>query len=151
MMNKYIKVLKYLIATGIGAGYTPIAPGTAGSLLALVLFWFLPLSNINRVSIIIIFLFAGIWAGNAVEKDYGKDPGLVVIDEITGQWIALLWLPHTLLIYIISFLLFRVLDIVKPFPANRSQTLQGGIGIMADDIFAGIYTNLIIQIYFYVF
>ena len=146
-ISEYKRIIIYIIATGLGTGYSPLAPGTAGSILALVIFWFFPLQAFTWIVICILFLFIGIWTSNYIELERGKDPGLVVIDEVVGQWFALIFLPHTIKIFLVSFFIFRTLDIIKPFPAGRSQKLFGGIGIMIDDIIAGIYTNLIIQIY----
>jgi phosphatidylglycerophosphatase A len=144
-----IKYIAYLFATGFGTGYTPFAPGTAGSLLALLLFWFIPLNSLHWLILCSIFIVIGIWAATVVEKDRGKDPGVVVIDEIAGQWCALLFFPRSFGIYIAGFFIFRILDIVKPYPARRSEKLPGGIGIMIDDIIAGIYSNIIIHIFVY--
>ena len=136
--------LSYVLATGFGTGYAPVAPGTAGSLLALCLYVLIPLSEMQWILIIAITIYLGIITGTYVEKRLNKDPGIVVIDEMAGQWLSLLFLPRTFYIYIIAFLLFRLLDIIKPFPADRSQNLNGGLGIMMDDIIAGIYTNILI-------
>jgi len=146
MIKKYIA---YLFATGIGTGYTPIAPGTAGSVLAFLIFWFIPLNSLYWLVLCSIVIVIGMWASTAVEKDKGKDPGIVVIDEIAGQWCALLFLPRNFGIYVAAFFLFRILDIVKPYPAGKLQKLPGGIGIMIDDIVAGIYSNIIVHIFVY--
>jgi phosphatidylglycerophosphatase A len=138
--------LKYFIATGFGTGYSPYASGTAGSLVALLLYITIPLDNYIWLLICIIMFVIGIWASGSVEKDKGKDPGIVVIDEIVGQWIALLFLPRVLWIYIVSFLIFRLLDIIKPFPAADLEEIEGGAGIMLDDIIAGFYTNMALQL-----
>jgi phosphatidylglycerophosphatase A len=97
----------------------------------------------------LLFLVIGFWAGSIVEKEQGKDPGIIVIDEMVGQWCALLFLPFTIPIFIASFFLFRAFDIIKPFPARKSEDLKGGAGIMIDDIIAGIYANIILQIIVY--
>jgi phosphatidylglycerophosphatase A len=81
-----------------------------------------------------------------VEKDKGKDPGIVVIDEFVGQWIALLFLPRTFWIFVAGFIVFRILDIIKPFPAADLEELEGGVGIMLDDVIAAIYTNMAIHL-----
>jgi phosphatidylglycerophosphatase A len=143
------KTIIYIIATGLGSGYAPVAPGTAGSILALLVFWFLPLQTMIWIGILVLVTITGIWAANYIEFEHGKDPGLVVIDEVVGQWIALLFLPHTIKIFLVSFFIFRILDIIKPFPAGRSQKLSGGMGIMLDDIIAGVYTNIIMQLYLF--
>ena len=141
-----LKKLKYIFATGFGIGYTPYIPGTIGSLVALLLFIFIPLQDYIWLAISIIMFFIGIWVSGTVEKDKGKDPGIVVIDEFVGQWIALLFLPRILWIFIASFFVFRILDIIKPFPAADLEELDGGIGIMLDDIIVAIYTNMALQL-----
>jgi phosphatidylglycerophosphatase A len=140
------KSLFYMVATGFGSGYAPIAPGTAGSLLALVFYLIIPLTPWWWLVIVIIMTFIGIISSTYVERYTKKDPGIVVIDEMAGQWLSLLFLPRSLQIFIAAFFIFRILDIIKPFPADRSQKLQGGLGIMLDDLIAGIYTNIIIRI-----
>ncbi len=151
-MNFIIK----LIATGGGAGYFPIAQGTAGALLALILYWILPLPSVPLfVLLVLLLLGVGIYAATVVEKEVvtrlgaaaGKDPSIIVIDEIVGMLVALIALPKTMKVGIIAFVLFRIFDIVKPFPARRSERLVGGWGIMMDDVVAGIYANLITHLY----
>jgi phosphatidylglycerophosphatase A len=146
LMIMYIKKLKYLIATGIGSGYSPYVPGTVGSLLALLIFILFPLSSFIWLGISTAIFIIGIWASGIVEKDYGKDPRIVVIDEFVGQWIALLFLPRTVWIYAAGFILFRILDIIKPFPANKVEKIHGGTGIMLDDLIAAVYANLALQL-----
>lgn len=141
-----LKKIAYIIATGFGSGYSPLIPGTAGSFIALMIFILVPLNNVSWLIICLIVFFTGVWAAQIVEKEHGKDPGLVVIDEFVGQWISLLFLPRIFLVFIAAFIIFRILDILKPFPANDSQKLAHGWGIMIDDVIAGIYTNLIIQL-----
>jgi len=141
-----LKKIAYIIATGFGSGYAPLIPGTAGSFIALMIFILVPLNNVSWLIICLIVFFTGVWAAQIVEKEHGKDPGLVVIDEFVGQWISLLFLPRIFLVFIAAFIIFRILDILKPFPANDSQKLAHGWGIMIDDVIAGIYTNLIIQL-----
>ena len=144
-----IKKIAYISSTLFGIGYFPIAPGTAASLVAALIFWITPLSTSLWILLCLLLFFTGIWAANLVEADKGKDPGIIVIDELVGQWIALLFLPKTWIIIVIAFGLFRVFDIVKPFPARKFETAKGGLGVMSDDVIAGIYTNIIIQVYLY--
>ena len=139
------------IATGFGSGYSPFASGTAGSAVAVVLsLLMVDLWNgfsIIGLSIVLGFCFIGLWSADIAESVFGKkDDGRVVIDEIAGYFVSIFMLPKTIPIVIAGFLIFRVFDIIKPFPANSSQQLKGGVGIMADDIIAGIYTNLVIRI-----
>jgi phosphatidylglycerophosphatase A len=141
--------IAYICATFFGIGYTPLAPGTAGSLMALLLIWFLPINDPLWLLICCIGFAIGLWSATRVEQDKGKDPGIVVIDEVVGQWCAVLFIPRMISIYIAAFLLFRIFDIIKPYPAGRSQNLTGGIGIMIDDIIAALYVNIILQIIVY--
>jgi len=143
-MNK--KKIIYLFATGFGSGYSPYIPGTAGSLVALCLHLLIPVNSYYWLIILTITFFIGSHAASFVERDKGKDPKIVVIDEFVGQWISLLFLPRTIIIYLAAFILFRLLDIFKPYPANKMEQLKGGTGIMLDDVVAGIYANLILQI-----
>ena len=140
-----------------GVGYLPLAPGTFGSLVGVGIFWLLVRSNpLVIVAAILAVTFAGIWAGSRVEQVSGrKDPGKVVVDEVAGQMIALF--PLTLFArwstaaVILSFILFRFFDIVKPYPANRLQDLDGGMGIMFDDLVAGVYAAVVVSIILRIF
>ena len=133
------------IATAGGAGFAPFAPGTAGSLFAAVLLWLIPFSTFSLGVTLIGVTLAGIWAGGRIERLSGrKDPGLIVIDEVAGMMLSVLVLPRTIPILIVAFLCFRVLDIVKPFPAGQAQSLPGGLGVMVDDLAAGAYTLVLI-------
>jgi phosphatidylglycerophosphatase A len=130
-----------LIGSGFGSGYAPVASGTAGSFVALLIWYFLPeMSAIQQIVFIAVTFFIGIPICTAMEKQYGHDPKQAVWDEFVGQWIALFLLPKTIWILVASFLIFRALDVWKPFPARRSQKLPGGWGIMIDDLIVGIYT-----------
>jgi len=144
-----LKKIAYIIATGFGSGYSPMIPGTAGSFIALLIFIIVPLDNVSWLIICLFVFFTGVWAAQIVEREHGKDPGLVVIDEFVGQWISLLFLPRIFLVFIAAFIIFRILDILKPFPANDSQKLAHGWGIMIDDVIAGLYTNVIIQLFIF--
>lgn len=136
-----------LVATGLGSGYSPFAPGTAGSLVGLALF--LPLAGLSwlvQVAAVVAVTLVGALAAGRVARLVGrKDPGLVVVDEVAGQWITLLALPVTPVTALAGFLLFRVMDIVKPWPARDLERLPGGLGIMADDVAAGIYAQLLLR------
>ena len=101
------------------------------------------------IVLIFIFTILGIGSASFVENEKGEDPAIVVIDEVVGQWIALLFIPFTLITVLTAFILFRIFDIFKPFPIDQSQALKGGYGIMVDDIIAGIYSNIVIQIIIY--
>ena len=144
--------LALAIAT-CGVGYMPLAPGTFGSLLGVAIF--LGLTRVAGGAILLIvailtFIFAGIWAGTRTEEiSGGKDPGKVVVDEVAGQLIALvplLFLKWSIMMVMVSFILFRFFDIVKPYPANRLQELKGGVGVMCDDLVAGAYAAIIMSV-----
>ncbi len=141
-----MRIYHYLIATCLGTGFIPIAPGTMGSIVALAVFWFLPVHFGLQMGLIIVFFFLGVWSSGQVEKEKGNDPGLVNIDEVVGQWITLLMVGHHWLLYLIGFGLFRLFDIWKPFPIDRTQKIRGGWGIMVDDVLAGIYALIVIKI-----
>lgn len=140
------KKIAYILATGLGSGYSPVIPGTAGSFTAVLLFLVIPDLFIVHLFLISLVYFTGVWASKIIEAEQGKDPGIVVIDEIAGQWIALLFLPLSLKAVLTAFILFRVFDIWKPFPVNYMEKLPHGWGIMTDDVIAGIYANLSAQI-----
>jgi len=137
-----------LLATGFGSGFGPIAPGTWGSLPGLALAWGLE-RLAGRWAVVAgatFFALAGVWAAGRAESLLGeKDPGCVVVDEIAGQMVALLFLPATAGVLLAAFLIFRVLDVVKPWPARRLEAIRGGSGIMADDLMVGLYANLILH------
>ena len=137
-----------IIASFLGTGFFPVASGSFASLIAIVLFWIIPLANWIWILILVPVFIIGVVASSKVEIDKGKDPKIVVIDEITGQWVALLFLPRTIPVLIAALFLFRFFDITKLYPANKMEQLKGGFGIMMDDLVAGIYTNVVLQIYF---
>lgn len=135
------------IATAGGAGYSPAVPGTAGSLVGLVIYLLLPMSSPAVLgAVVLVTLFAGTWASSLMERAHGDDPPIVVIDEVVGMWISLLFLPKNLLLAGMAFIFFRVYDIIKPPPARRAEKLTHGWGIMVDDVVAGVYANLTIRL-----
>ena len=137
------------IATGFYSGYAPVMPGTAGSLLALILFLLIPgFRGIWLILAVLLFFFIGVWVSGLIEKSEGKDPSIVVIDEITGMWLVFIALPADLHWGWAAggFMLFRIFDVLKPFPVNRSQRLPGGWGIMIDDVLAAAYTQICLRI-----
>ena len=136
-----------LVATGLGAGYAPWIPGTFGSLVGLVVAWTLALGGAPvTVAGLALLTALGVWAAGRAEVELGRhDPGEVVIDEVAGQILTLAFLPLTPRVVVLGFVLFRILDILKPFPARRMESLPGGSGIMADDLVAGLYANLLLQ------
>jgi phosphatidylglycerophosphatase A len=138
--------LALLISTCGYVGYAPIAPGTFGSAAGLAVLYLVRFTGswFVEVSVIVGLFAAGIWSGSRVERDYDRqDPGYVVMDEVVGMLITLFLVPMTPVSALVAFLIFRVLDIFKPFPARRLEHLHGGLGIMADDAMVGVYGNAI--------
>lgn len=134
------------LATVLGVGYAPFAPGTFGSAAGLVLWALLPYSiGVQAIAIVAVFV-AGSWSGTLAERHFGRmDPGQVVIDEVLGMLITLFLNPVGWSGAIGGFFLFRLADIVKPYPANRLERLHGGLGVMADDAMAAVYANLVLR------
>lgn len=147
------KNLSKFIATFGGVGLFPVAPGTAGSIAGLIIWWAISLvpnyssQILIQTVFLIVFIPIGVIASSAYEKHFGKiDPKEVVVDEVVGIMITLFALPFTWINIIAGFILFRFFDIVKPFPIGKLQNIKGGWGIMADDIAAGIVSAAILRI-----
>ena len=139
--------LGLIVATFGYVGYFPIAPGTAGSLAALALYAIVRWVQrpVFETAVMITIFIAGVWAATRAEQVLGvEDPGPVVIDEVLGMLLTLAWLPLSMTGVVAGFLLFRIFDVVKPFPAGASQRLGGGIGVMIDDVIAGIYALVLL-------
>ena len=141
----------YLLATFFGVGYCPLAPGTAGSVAAVLLLWplrdFVPLHPVLFPATVALLAAAGVWAAWQVERREGReDPSIVVVDEVCGQWLAFSLLPVlTWKILLLGLVAFRVFDIFKPWLVRKAEKLPGGLGIMADDLLAGIYACVVVQ------
>ena len=139
--------LALALATGLGSGYSPVVPGTAGSFVGLVLF--LPVHALPPAALlaaVAALVVVGVASASHVSRLVGlEDPGIVVIDEVAGMWVSLLFLPLTPLTALLAFVFFRVFDVVKPYPARRLEDLPGGLGIMCDDLMAGAYANLLLR------
>lgn len=133
--------LALVLATAGGAGLAPVAPGTFGSAVGIVIYWFTRhWSTPAQLALIGVITLVGTWAANEAAAHYGReDPGQVVIDEVAGQLVTLAFTGAGTMAMLAGFLLFRVFDIIKPYPANRFEQLHGGVGIMADDLMAGVY------------
>ena len=137
------------IATCFKIGYLPLAPGTWGSIFAVLLWWvFLKDLNLYFFGLIIfLFFIIGIFSSDIMIDELGdNDPSYIIIDELVGQWLALLFLPEGLINIAISFLLFRFFDIIKPWPIPLIEKLPKGLGVMSDDVAAGFITLSFIQI-----
>ena len=137
------------IASCFKVGYLPLAPGTWGSIFAILLWWvFLKdLSTFIFCIIIVCLFFTGIVVSNTIIKhNQDNDPSYVIIDELVGQWIALLIIPDGYYNILIIFVLFRFFDIIKPWPIRYFEQLPKGLGVMSDDVVAGLFTFILIQI-----
>jgi len=143
-----LKSFYLAIASVGGTGKLPLMPGTWGSLIVLPVYLLLGSYNFIFLTLTVILLIVSIPISSKAEGNLAKkDPSIIVIDEFVGQMITLLYLPNFGIgIFFIGFVLFRFCDIIKPPPANISQRLYGGWGIVLDDVFAGIYANLILHI-----
>jgi len=127
-------------------GYLPRAPGTWASGAAAVVWWFAWSDSgwIPKLAAILIAMIIGVASSNIAEKELGHDAHSIVIDEVAGQWIALFAASDSLFLVIAGFFLFRVFDILKPYPIMASQKAPGGWGIVVDDVIAGIYTMFLL-------
>lgn len=142
------KWLGRIFGSAFGLGYAPTAPGTFASAAAALLYLYVPAIREPGllVPLILFSVALGVWAGGVMEKEYGEDPSQAVIDEVAGQWISLLFIPFSPLTVLLSFILFRLFDVLKPGPVDRAQNLPGGWGIMTDDVLAGIFANLSLRL-----
>ena len=140
------------ISTGFFIGYIPVAPGTFGSLVGLPLAFILARINLPIAIIgVVLFIFVAMWfAGKAEQILKQSDPGCIVIDEVAGLLLTIFLLPTSWITLCLGFILFRLFDILKPFPIRRLEKgVRGGTGIVLDDILAGIYANLCLRLVIY--
>lgn len=129
-------------------GFAPIAPGTVGAAAAIPLFLLMRWAGSAWLELAVsaTIVAAGAWSARLAEEALGvEDPGVVVIDEVVGMFVSLLWLPATWPTMAAAFVAFRVFDIFKPWPVNRLEHVPGGWGVMADDVMAGVYANLAVH------
>jgi phosphatidylglycerophosphatase A len=145
-MNRFFLLL---IATGFGVGYSPIIPGTLGTLIAIPVYYLLsniqsPIYEITLIG----FFFLSVWISENAEIFFGKkDDQRIVIDEMMGFLITMLWVPKVTHFIVIGFFLFRLFDILKPFPIRHlEKRLKGGFGVVLDDVMAGVYANIILHL-----
>jgi phosphatidylglycerophosphatase A len=149
-----MKVIYKIYATALGSGYSPFAPGTAGAIVGCLALWLFEkyglvsttTSPIIFPALILVTTILGIIATDKLEPDWGKDPQRVVIDEVIGMWITMMFVPFTWLNILIAFILFRFFDIAKPLGIRKLESIGGGLGVMADDMLAGIYANIVLQV-----
>jgi len=147
-----INFIEKFLGSGFYTGYIPFASGTFGTLAALFIYLIPGFENTYViVPAIVIFFIYGIYVGNKFEIAYGKDPSECTIDEVVGTWISYLLLPKAIGIIVITFFLWRALDIFKPYPARKLEYLNGGLGIMIDDVVSGFYTLIIMHLVVYFF
>jgi phosphatidylglycerophosphatase A len=140
----------HLLAFGLGLGLSPVAPGTVGTLLGIVIAWFaLDLGLYVQIGLAVVMVLAGIWICDNSSKRIGQhDPGGIVWDEIAAMYIVLLFTPTTITAWILAFGLFRVFDIVKPWPIrDLDHSIHGGLGIMLDDLVAALYAVILLALY----
>lgn len=149
-----MKLFHIIIASGFGSGFSPFAPGTAGALLASVIwvilynwipfYWLIPVTG----CLVILFTLLGIWSANYLEPFWGKDPSRIVVDEMVGVWIPLLAVPEGswwCWYVLAAFVLFRLFDIYKPLGIRNMESLKGGVGVMMDDVLAGAYSFILLM------
>lgn len=141
--------LAVFLATVGYCGYFPIAPGTVGSAAGLVVYllvWWTH-SAVVEIGLIAVLFVVGVWAGTTAEQYFGGiDPGPVVIDEVVGMLITLAFIPVGWSGALAGFVLFRIFDVIKPYPAGRLEQLHGGLGVMADDAMAAVYANVSLRL-----
>ena len=146
--NPFVRHLVIFFSTGFYAGFSPVAPGTVGTVVAVPLY--LAMSRLPAPFYgltVVAFLFMSWWFSRAAEVVFlQKDSGRIVIDEIAGFLVTMGFVPPVPVYVFFGFVLFRFFDILKPFPIRRLETLRNGFGIVADDVMAGIYSNLVLHI-----
>ncbi|OGP89749.1 MAG: phosphatidylglycerophosphatase A [Deltaproteobacteria bacterium RBG_16_48_10] len=137
-----------LFATGLGVGFSPVVPGTMGTLLAIPIYYFISSisSPLYELTLVAFFFFSS-WISNQAEQYWGKkDDRRIVIDEMMGFFITMLWVQKSLLFLAAGFVLFRFFDILKPFPIRRIERVKAGYGVVLDDVLAGVYANVVLHL-----
>lgn len=146
-MNNFL--IKFFATSGF-VGFAPYAPGTFGTLVGVFIYLlFLKITQSQFIFLIfsIIYFIVSIFVSNKAEKIYGlKDCQRIVCDETSGFFFSILFIPCTIRNIIFAFLIFRIFDVVKPYPIRKLQNIRGGLGIMLDDLLAAVYTNIVLQI-----
>ena len=143
-MNRLVLIL----ATGFGAGCSPVIPGTMGTLVGIPVFFVLSaLAFPVRELTTLAFFFLAVWTAEKAQAHWGvQDDQRIVIDEITGFLVTMLWVPVTAITVLCGFILFRLFDITKPFPVRRLERVKGGYGVVLDDVMAGVYANIALRL-----
>lgn len=146
-----MKVIQYCVATWFGLGNISLCPGTMGTIGTIPLLLLVP-GTLSQIVLLTALFFIGIWVSPFVIDDLNQqDPGCIVIDEVVGFLITMLWVPVSALTIVIGFVLFRFFDIRKPLGIKRLEALHGGWGVMMDDVLAGIYSNFLLHLILFVF
>jgi phosphatidylglycerophosphatase A len=142
-----------LLSTVFGIGFIPFMPGTFGTAAAAALYLLIREDIVEKAHVtltilplIVLAYFIGVFITGKAEKKLGHDAGSIVFDEFVGYFISVMFLPKSLLLAVYAFAIFRVFDIAKPYPIKLLQKLKGGWGVMTDDVLAGIYTNVFLQV-----
>lgn len=147
-----INFIEKIIGSVFYTGFIPVASGTFGSLVAILIYLIPGFENYYViVPAIIIFFYIGKLIADKFEIIYGNDPAECTVDELVGTWVSLIALPKSMVIVASTFFLWRLLDIIKPQPAKKFEKISGGLGIMIDDVISGIYTLLIMHILVFLF
>jgi phosphatidylglycerophosphatase A len=148
-----INFFEKLIGSGFYSGYIPFIPGTFGSLAGLLIYLIPGFEKLYIIiPAIIIITLIGIPIGTRFEKFYGlTDPPYCTIDEIAGMWVSLVLVPKSFFPVILAFFVWRIMDIIKPYPARKLENLEGGLGVMMDDISAGVYSLLFVHLFLLIF
>ena len=151
VMKKIMQIVYAVTATFFYVGYIPGMPGTYGSLAAIPFIFFLQ-SPMYFIAVIIVLFLAGRYSARVIAENQGNDdPQCIVIDEVVGMMIALFLIPYTLKMVCLSFIAFRLFDIVKPFGIRKLETIPHGYGIMLDDVAAGICANIVVHVCMFFF
>ena len=146
-MNRATETTAKIIASVFFIGHIPFASGTFGTLAGVAFIWFVQPSLMWQAIVLALTVLIGIKAADIAEKAYGtKDSRQIVIDEVAGYFCSIIFLPLTPVYIMAAFFLFRIFDIWKPWPVSACEKLKSGLGVMLDDVAAGILTNLVLQI-----
>ena len=138
-----------LVSTCLGIGYIRKGAGTVAAFMGCIAWYFIQVRGVNAlfdVLAILVLTLLGIWSATMVETEWGKDSNRVVIDELLGMWISVFLIPAELKYIALAFVLFRFFDIVKPLYIRKAEALPGGWGVMADDVLAGVYSNILMHL-----
>jgi phosphatidylglycerophosphatase A len=140
-----------IVGTVCGLGHIPVIPATWTSLAVALLLWalahFAGAGLGVQIALLVFFTLAGIPASSGLERRYGEDPKQATVDEAAGQTLALIGLPLDPVTVLLGFVFFRIFDVLKPWPARRLESLHGGLGIVADDLAAGVYARVVMQLW----